>query len=109
MKEVSGREMLNVGTPRMGKDEAVAPVTDLTDISRVESRRLYRQALKRKKREREREITQARMIQKPEWKQMKKLKTLKCVPTIDKGIKSKFFLRLNQEIQNNIFPPVYKT
>lgn len=55
MKEVSGREMLNVGTPRMGKDEAVAPVTDLTDISRVESRRLYRQALKRKKKERERD------------------------------------------------------
>lgn len=52
MKEINGREMLHVDTPRWGGMKywpQTLPTPDLTNISRVESRRLYRQALKREK------------------------------------------------------------
>lgn len=55
VEEVSGREIINVTTPQMGRDEVLTSLgprhssTDLTNMSRVESRRLSKQALKRQK------------------------------------------------------------
>lgn len=90
----------------MGRDKVLADIgpkhsnTNLINTSRVESRRLTT-GFKKTKGDNRLQPELYRSLSQNKWK---KLKTLKCVPPIDEGIKVKFFFGIKSRNPKQYFP-----